>query len=77
MNKKHYPAKAFFSQKMTPDEIAISEKHRVLFANLAEELCKDLEQNAYLVEAVDLLENAAMFATKAITHKDYKNQCQS
>jgi len=74
MKKEQYPAKAFFSQKMDVDEIEKSNKHREKFAELAELLQQDLPMNAYLVEAVDLLENAAMYATKAFSHKDYKSE---
>ena len=71
MDKNRYPAKAFFSQKMTPEELELSQKHREKFAELAEMLHNDLPRNVYMFDAIDLLETAAMNATKAISHKDY------
>ncbi len=72
MNENKYPAKAFFSQKMSPEELAKSNNHRKKFAELAELLETELPPSEYRCEAIDLLENASMYATKAFSHSDFK-----
>lgn len=60
----------FFSQGMSEKDVALSENHRRMFADLAEVLYSQLPDNAYRTYAIFRLEEAAMIATKSLSHQE-------
>lgn len=61
--------KAFYSQKMSVEDLDLNNNHRSAFANLWLTLLKDLPDGRYKSMVKSKLEEAQMLATKALSHK--------
>lgn len=60
---------AFYSKQMNDNQLVIAEMVRDRFAGLAQMLEASLYQGRYKSIVMTKLEEAAMFATKSITHE--------
>jgi len=60
----------FDSQNMSEDDLKANREHRQQFTELWKKLSKELPDNRYTALVKTKLEEAQMFATKALSHKE-------